>query len=187
MRLTDFVERVLIRPAPFYSALCSGGVHQGICGRYRKKMLAGILWSLTEFRPLIRGADMNPTLATPPVAPNADSVTACIQQLPPVLSPAMLAGLLDRSLTTVLADISRSPGKLPPCIKIPGVGGTVFLTSSVFTWLAAFERKVPAQPQQTAPAVSPVKEPETEISKPRRGRPSNAELAARAAKKTGVA
>lgn len=89
--------------------------------------------------------------------------------LPPVLNTAQLAALLDRAPSTVLGDVSRAPHKLPPWCTLPGTQRKVWLTATVLSWLAGFERAPAAAP--AAPVTAP-------MARPRRGRPSNAARAA---------
>lgn len=98
--------------------------------------------------------------------------------LPPVLNTVQLAALLDRAPSTVLGDVSRAPHKLPPWCTLPGTQRKVWLTATVLSWLAGFEREPAAVP--AAPATS------TPMARPRRGRPPNAARAARAEVKGGA-
>ncbi len=98
----------------------------------------------------------------------ADSTVAQILQIPPVLGAEQLAALLDRAPSSVLADVSRAPHKLPPWCALPGTQRKVWLTATVLSWLAKNEIASvdkPAEPTPTAP-------------KPRRGRPRNSDHAA---------
>ena len=102
-----------------------------------------------------------------PTVEVSDSTVAQILQLPPVLGAAQLAALLDRAPSSVLADVSRAPHKLPPWCALPGTQRKVWLTATVLSWLAKNEIAPvdkPAEPTPTAP-------------KPRRGRPRNADRA----------
>lgn len=98
----------------------------------------------------------------------ADSSVSHILELPPVLCADQLAALLDRALSSVLADVSRAPHKLPPWCALPGTHRKVWLTATVLLWL---------EEHQT----TPVREPAVPTSavpitlKPRRGRPRNAD------------
>lgn len=53
---------------------------------------------------------------------------------PPTLDAKGLAALLYKSEATILRDVTRSPGSLPPFIKVGKK--TIWLTQVVFDWLA---------------------------------------------------
>lgn len=108
-----------------------------------------------------------PHQATPAVAV-ADSSVSHILELPPVLGADQLAALLDRAPSSVLADVSRAPHKLPPWCSLPGTQRKVWLTETVLSWLKS---------HQTSPVSEPT-EPTPTAPKPRRGRPRNSDRAA---------
>lgn len=91
--------------------------------------------------------------------------------LPPVLNSEQLAVLLDRAPSTVLGDVSRAPHKLPPWCALPGTQRKVWLTATVLSWLEQHQTTPVHESAVTTSAV-PV------ASKPRRGRPPNADRAA---------
>jgi hypothetical protein len=107
------------------------------------------------------------SLVTPTVEV-VDSTVAQILQLPPALGAEQLAALLDRAPSSVLADVSRAPHKLPPWCALPGTQRKVWLTATVLSWLAKNEVAPVAKPAEPAPTAP----------KPRRGRPRNADRAA---------
>lgn len=110
-----------------------------------------------------------PHQATPPVAV-ADSSVSRILELPPVLCAEQLAALLDRAPSSVLADVSRAPHKLPPFCALPGTHRKVWLTATVLSWLEEHQTtpvREPAVPTSAVPVAA----------KPRRGRPRNADRA----------
>lgn len=56
-----------------------------------------------------------------------------------VLDAHQLAALLHKSVATIWKDLSRSPSSLPPCIRLPGKRGALWLESTVIAWLREFE------------------------------------------------
>lgn len=110
-----------------------------------------------------------------------------IQQL--VYSVRQAAQTLAVSRVTIYA-LHKTDPSFPRIFKLTGRSSGL-LVSELTEWAEAQRatRRIDGKHVKFLASISLVDslKPETEISKPRRGRPSNAELAARAAKKTGVA
>lgn len=104
----------------------------------------------------------NPQGHIPPLAIQPDT-------LPPVLNAERLAALLDRAPSTVLGDVSRAPHKLPPWCTLPGTQRKVWLTATVLSWLAGFERAPAAAPRKPAHEEQP--------KKSKAGHPGNKKIA----------
>lgn len=90
---------------------------------------------------------------------------------PPVIGYVELSELLDKRVSTLQADHSRAPYKLPPACYLPGCRSPRWLLSDVLDWLAQYRAPPPAPP---APAAR------------RRGRPTKAEQIAAAAAARGA-
>ena len=62
-----------------------------------------------------------------------------------------LGELLRKTASSVQADLSRAPHRLPPPIRIEGGGCALWLESRVLAWLQEREVKVSASPQRGRP------------------------------------
>lgn len=87
-----------------------------------------------------------------------------------VLDVGDLSRILRKSPSSVLADRSRAPHRLPPACTAPGTRQPLWLLSDVLAWLSAHRE------QTVAPVAEPVP-----TSAPRRGRPTKMDQARRAA------
>lgn len=97
---------------------------------------------------------------------SGDSLT----NFPPSFSYDGLSILLGRSIPSLQSDLSRKPWALPPFCKIPGTKAPIWLLKDVLDWLAA--HRVPlVDPLACVVPTHPA----------RRGRPTKAEAARRAA------
>lgn len=92
---------------------------------------------------------------------------------PPVINVLQLAELLHKTPQSVLADRSRAPHRLPPSCEPPGTKSPLWLLDDVLAWLRQYR-----QPATPAPAPA--------VLAPRRGRPTKAEQARRAAQERGA-
>lgn len=103
------------------------------------------------------------------------------QNLPPVLGVKELSQLIKKSPASIIADRSRAPYRLPPSCEPPESRQPLWILADVLEWLRHYQR--PAAP---APAVAPaVSAPAQPADTPRRrGRPTKAEQARRAAAQT---
>lgn len=93
---------------------------------------------------------------------------------PPVIGYVELSELLDKRVSTLQADHSRAPYKLPPACYLPGCKSPRWLLSDVLDWLAQYRVPPPAPPAPT-PSIGR-----------RRGRPTKAEQIAAAAARGGA-
>ncbi|MBN8767084.1 MAG: hypothetical protein J0I76_12245 [Thiobacillus sp.] len=93
---------------------------------------------------------------------------------PPVLNVLQLAELIHKTPQSVLADRSRAPYRLPPACEPPGTKSPLWLLDDVLAWLAAHRQQ---------PAAAPAAVIDRRVGEPprRRGRPTKAEQARRAA------
>lgn len=108
-------------------------------------------------------------------APVGASFTTVAAPALSVITAVELATILGKSLASVRGDVSRAPHRLPPMVRIPGGGKTLWLVSTVEAWLKSHESgQKPPQPQ---PAAEPARR--------RRGRPTKAEQLASARKQVG--
>lgn len=90
---------------------------------------------------------------------------------PPVLTALDLGRLLNKNPSAIFADRSRAPWRLPPACTPPGTKSPLWLLDDVLAWLRAHRE----------PEVAPPEQPATEPPRRRRGRPTKAEQARRAA------
>lgn len=84
-----------------------------------------------------------------------------------VLDVGDLSRVLRKSVSSILADRSRAPHRLPPACTPHGTRQPLWILGDVLEWLAAHR-----EPNVAPPAVEP--------APPRRGRPTKAEQARRA-------
>lgn len=105
-------------------------------------------------------------LAASSVATVGDNLT----NFSPSFSYDGLSVLLGRSIPSLQSDLSRKPWALPPYCKIPGTKAPIWLLRDVLDWLAAHRVQTP-EPPAGAVVTHPA----------RRGRPTKAEAARRAA------
>lgn len=104
---------------------------------------------------------------------NTESTSA---SFPPVLNLLQLAELIHKTPQSVLADRSRAPHRLPASCEPPGTKSPLWLLIDVLEWLASHRLPTVAAP------TTPVAEVGTgSAPRPRRGRPTKAEQARRAA------
>lgn len=82
-----------------------------------------------------------------------------------LLIAAALAPLLNLSKSTVEADVTRRPDRLPPPVQIPG-GRRMWLRSTVFQWLKAHEVGAVA----VTTAAAPIPQIPMVVVKAKRGR-----------------
>lgn len=98
-----------------------------------------------------------------------------VAALPPVLGVEELSQLIKKSPAAIIADRSRAPYRLPPSCEPPESRQPLWLLDDVLDWLRHYQRV----------AVPPPAAPATPAAPRRRGRPTKAEAAARAAEKGG--
>lgn len=110
--------------------------------------------------------------------PNSASLAA--QQ---VIGIDELSQLLHKHASTIIADRSRAPHRVPPSCEPPGCRTPLWIVSDVLAWLRSYQRQAVTAP--TAPAAAPTTKCATNTNTtadqaPRRGRPTKAEQARRA-------
>lgn len=95
----------------------------------------------------------------------AQLLLASLSSFPPAFGVDQLADLLDKTPAAILADRSRAPHRVPPACLPYGTQKPVWLLADVVAWLATHREPTVEPPAGTR----------------RRGRPTKAEAAARAA------
>lgn len=112
-----------------------------------------------------------------------DDKTGLFEPTTLTLAAPELALILGKSVAAVRGDITRAPERLPPAIRIPGGGKTLWFRSTVMEWLKRHEDGYDGHV-----AVAPAPEPVASASPRRgRGRPRKMEVDARAAQRAGGA
>lgn len=96
---------------------------------------------------------------------------------PQILNILQIAEMLGKSPQTVIADRSRAPHRLPPACTPPGTRQPLWILEDVLAWLREHQEPPAAPAAALAAAQSPR----------RRGRPTKAEIARRAAAEKGGA
>lgn len=107
-----------------------------------------------------------------------------------VIDVSDLSRVLRKSVSSILADRSRAPHRLPPACTPPGTRQPLWILDDVLDWLRG--HREPAAPASASAAPQPAEAPTTTTTAPasakrRRGRPTKAEQVARAAVATGGA
>lgn len=104
----------------------------------------------------------------------AQLLLASLSSFPPAFGVDQLADLLDKTPAAILADRSRAPHRVPPACLPYGTQKPVWLLADVVAWLAEHRE------QPTAPPAA------DDVPPRRRGRPTKAEQASRAAQERGA-
>jgi len=91
-----------------------------------------------------------------------------------------LSQLLHKSPASIVADRSRAPHRVPPSCEPPGSRTPLWIMQDVLNWLRSYQRQAVTAPA-AAPSTKPANTADDQAPRRRRGRPTKAEQAARAA------
>lgn len=106
---------------------------------------------------------------------NAAFPSAAFSHAQQVIGLDELSQLLHKNAATIIADRSRAPYRVPPSCEPPGSRTPLWIVEDVLNWLRSYQRPATLAPAPTAPRAEATDQPR------KRGRPSKAEQARRAA------